>query len=548
MGSKITSRKTNTASGGGSGSTTSKSTNTSSTAANTDYQALINSAVAKGDYASAAQYEVQRNDKINSMNAAGTNTGGYTATNNYSQYLNTAPSGFNGSATGVTTYNPQQTTIQNQMNANSQEWWTATPERKAELEAANKALAAQLGGSVSWDPNTGYWGGAADAPIETGDKPTFDYSVAQPNFGNTYGSALDDMLNKILTREDFSYNPEEDQLYKYYQDMYRREGDRAMSNTLAEVASGAGGMNSYAITAAQQANNYYNSQMADKVPELYQLAYQMYLDDKASMVEDLGLLQQMDSTQYNRYRDTMSDWRGDRDFVYGQYRDEMGDWQWETNFNYGVSQDNINNAWKEKEWDYGVSNDQYNREQAERENAYNRALDLISAGVTPDATLLQQAGLTTAQVQQMITNMQASKPSTSSNGGGGGNPDESVGMDLDGLFEAAYASDSPEVFLENSSYLKKYGVGKYSDNLLSEYKKWAEPKETEKLQRILDSSTTNLGIGPIDSDYVEKELKPKGAVVVTENGYEWADGWNAENYKDRLKLYTTQGPGYLANW
>ena len=70
----------------------------------------------------------------------------------------------------------------------------------------------------------------------------------------------------------------------------------------------------------------------------------------------------------------------------------------------------------------------------------------------------------------------------------------------------------------------------------------------EKLNSILNNSATKLGIGPVSTEYIEETLKPVGAVVVTENGYEWANGWNAENYKDRLKLYTTQAPGYLANW
>lgn len=48
-----------------------------------DYQALINDAVAKGDTSAAAKYEAQRNAKIAAMNAAGTNTGGYTQTNLY---------------------------------------------------------------------------------------------------------------------------------------------------------------------------------------------------------------------------------------------------------------------------------------------------------------------------------------------------------------------------------------------------------------------------------------------------------------------------------
>ena len=51
---------------------------------NTDYQALINEAVSKGDYQSAAQYEQLRNQKIDAGYGSGNDK-----TNNYSQFLNT---------------------------------------------------------------------------------------------------------------------------------------------------------------------------------------------------------------------------------------------------------------------------------------------------------------------------------------------------------------------------------------------------------------------------------------------------------------------------
>ena len=42
-----------------------------------------------------------------------------------------------------------------------------------------------------------------------------------------------------------------------------------------------GGMPSTAaVNAASQAQDYYNAKMADKIPELYTLAYQMYADEE----------------------------------------------------------------------------------------------------------------------------------------------------------------------------------------------------------------------------------------------------------------------------
>ena len=50
----------------------------------TDYQSLIDRAVSDGDYRSAAQYEQQRNSKIDAMDALGLNPNGYSKSNQYS--------------------------------------------------------------------------------------------------------------------------------------------------------------------------------------------------------------------------------------------------------------------------------------------------------------------------------------------------------------------------------------------------------------------------------------------------------------------------------
>ena len=71
-------------SSGGSSVSSSSSSGSYSFDPNADYQAMINNAVSKGDYQSAAQYEQLRNQKID----AGYGNG-YDKTNNYSQFLNT---------------------------------------------------------------------------------------------------------------------------------------------------------------------------------------------------------------------------------------------------------------------------------------------------------------------------------------------------------------------------------------------------------------------------------------------------------------------------
>ena len=261
----------------------------------------------------------------------------------------------------------------------------------------------------------------------------YNQANPMPTYESKYNPEIEKRLNEILTREDFSYDAENDPLYQMYSEMYKREGDRAMRDTLAEAAAGAGGMNSYAITAAQQANNYYNSQLTDMIPQLYQLAYDMYLNEKESMVQDLGLLQDMDNTQYNRYRDTMSDWRDDKDFAYGVYKDAVDQGNLETNFNYNAAVGDRNfmndNFWATQDWkaqqeQTALDNSYREKEwsEAEIEQAKKDVWELVDRRVMPDAELIEKSGINPESVRTAYNNVIGEENKTKSSGGGGGNP------------------------------------------------------------------------------------------------------------------------------
>lgn len=97
----------------------------------------------------------------------------------------------------------------------------------------------------------------------------------------------------------FSYDLESDPVWQAYRKQYTREGQRATQDALGAAAASSGGIpSSYATAAATQAGDYYAAQMSDKVPELYQQAY-------------------------NRYLNELSQWNADRSFGYGQYIDEL---------------------------------------------------------------------------------------------------------------------------------------------------------------------------------------------------------------------------------
>lgn len=210
---------------------------------------------------------------------------------------------------------------------------------------------------------------------------------------------IDALLNEILTRDDFSYNALNDPRYQQYAQMYQREGDRAMRETMAEAAASAGGMNTYAMTAAQQAANYYNSQLGDKIPELYQLAYDMYLNDKNSKVQNLGILQNMDDTQYARYRDTMNDWYNDKNFAYKVYQDAVDQGNWITDYNRDVYTSDRDFGFKS----YWANTEYFDKKaEKDRDDARERLREIIAKGNTPDAELIKSSEYTQEEVDLMI--------------------------------------------------------------------------------------------------------------------------------------------------
>lgn len=193
-----------------------------------------------------------------------------------------------------------------------------------------------------------------------------------------YQARIDALADAIMNRDPFSYDKNKDPLYKQYEESYTRGGQRGMQDTLAQVSARTGGLaSSYAQSAAQQTYNNYMAELANKVPELYQLAYSMYMDDIAMDRADLSMLQGLDDTAYGRWSDT-------RDFDYGMYRDGVADSQWQQQFDYGVSRDQVaDSQWQQQfdyqkqqdalaqqnwqtQWDYQVQQDALAREDALR--------------------------------------------------------------------------------------------------------------------------------------------------------------------------------------
>lgn len=160
-------------------------------------------------------------------------------------------------------------------------------------------------------------------------------AAAVPTYTNRYDERKQQLLDSVLNQKQFSYDIDKDPLYQAYVNKYQREGSKAMENTLAQVSSRTGGLaSSYAGQAAQQTYDGHMQELSDKVPELYQMAYNQYLQDYQQQADKLGLVRTAEQDDYAKYLDALGQYNTDRNFNYGAYRDQIGDARYDSETEY----------------------------------------------------------------------------------------------------------------------------------------------------------------------------------------------------------------------
>lgn len=171
---------------------------------------------------------------------------------------------------------------------------------------------------------------------------------------NNYGSfkyenqdKYQQLLDTVASQQSFHYDESTDPTFSAYKKNYLREGDRAAANALAKASAASGGQaSSYAVQAAQQANNYYAGQLADIIPTLQQNAYTQYLNDFSQKMSQLNALEgeraqaQEDwMNQYNMLLDSLTNLQRQDETDYQRYLDAFEQ-------NYRAEQDEYDRALK----------------------------------------------------------------------------------------------------------------------------------------------------------------------------------------------------------
>lgn len=222
----------------------------------TDYQKKINDAVAAGNYTAAAKYEQARNAKIQgeALN--------YAQTNKYSSYL---PKEYNG-----VEYDSGTDYMKKIYQAFGKGDYTAASqyERQRNAKIDGEGL-----------PNA---------------KTNYTYTPQ-------YDTQINELFNKLLNRESFSYDTETDPLYKLYREQYINQGRLAMQDTMGQAAALTGGYgSSYSQAVGQQQYDAYLQKLNSVVPELYQLAYSRYQDEGDELKDQYNMYMAKDAQDYDR--------------------------------------------------------------------------------------------------------------------------------------------------------------------------------------------------------------------------------------------------------
>lgn len=439
-----------------------------------------------------------------------------------------------------------------------------------------------------------YAGDIADLWEQQKNYGSYDYGEAAPVYNNRYDDTIQDLIQGILNREDFSYDPATDPLYQNYRKQYTREGQRATADTLGAAAAASGGIpSSYATTAAAQAGNYYAAQMTDKIPELYQLAYNQYLNDYNMQLSDLGVVQGAEQSDYDKYLNELNQFNTDRAFDYNawldeynmtkdqlqtaqgleqldytKYLNELQQFNTDREFNYGQlldeidsqtreRQEDIDNALRAAEFgDYSFLQDMgidTSNNPADFERQYTLALlaaeygdfsGLEALGITPSAQNLasfsRTASGSTSRSSGGGSSGGSSGGGSSSTGGSTGTSAASAAMQRANANQGRVTSEADwnalvAAYGEDTLRAAGYTYAGSGGGSSSGDRSSSGEDSGYSLSDLNTNSVLQLGIGPISYQTVEQLVEQGKVEAYTDsNGnlsVRWMPGYNANNYK-----------------
>ena len=117
----------------------------------------------------------------------------------------------------------------------------------------------------------------------------------------SYTDQINSLMDKIMNRDSFEYDVDNDQLFQQALASAMNSGRTAMQDTIGQASSLTGGYGStYATTAGNQAYNQFIEDAYNNLPEYYQMAMEAYQMEGQEMYNQLNMLNTADANEWNK--------------------------------------------------------------------------------------------------------------------------------------------------------------------------------------------------------------------------------------------------------
>lgn len=266
----------------------------------------------------------------------------------------------------------------------------------------------------SYSRNSGY---RASSDVAAAKSALDNVIAGKPgDFSSQYDEDIAGIYDKIMNREAFSYDLGSDMLYQQYKDQYTALGKTAMADTMGQASMLTGGYGStYATAAGQQAYQGYLQQLNDVVPELYSMSLDKYKQEGEDLYNRYGLASDMRNTEYNEYRDAVSDYYNDLSYAQSSYQDER-------NFDFGSYQQGVS----EKQW----------QQEFDAEQAYNSWYQQFQENQAAQEQSNWQANYDAAQAKASSTSTGAGTGTDSASGSDSASDAKIDGATIDSIYSS----------------------------------------------------------------------------------------------------------------
>ena len=237
-------------------------------------------------------------------------------------------------------------------------------------------------------------------------------------YQGSWVDTLNSKVNAYINQDPYSYKSQNDANYQAARNEYINNGQKAMKDTMTQASALTGGYgNTYAQSVGQQQYNAQMNNLSQKAIEYEQQAYNRYLGDREQQLNAINTLQNLDNTEYSRYRDSVNDYNTFLNYLQNKYsslqnvddktfQNEFNVWQQQlgaqgTVLSSAQSQYQYEDTADENKYQYDTSlaenKRQYNETMAENKRQYNTTL----VNSTTSGGSSGSASYTTAEMRKM---------------------------------------------------------------------------------------------------------------------------------------------------